>query len=526
MTQSTRTLSLGLAVLVLAAFGQALTFDFVHLDDNLYVTDNPHLMGGLTWDGIRWAFRADLLVESPYVDYWQPVTILSRLLDVEIFGMRPAGHHLTSILIHTVNAVLLFGLLYRLTGAAWPSFFAAAVFAIHPLRIESVVWIVERKDVLAGLFWLLALRVYVSYVDKPSRGRYLAVFVLMALGLMAKPLLVTLPVVLILIDIWPLRRIAGERGVGWGRIIPEKLPLLGLAATSCWITFHHGQILLHDSSWAAQILNAPASCLWYIWKFLWPLKLAAFYPHTPGTLMPIGILVASWAGMAALTVAAITQFLRRPFIAVGWLWFLVTLLPMVVGATHVAVADRFSYIPHVGLCILAVWGCAELTEWRGWGRTAVSAGSAAVVVILLVSTLNEGRYWKNSHTLFDRILIVTENNSLILLNKGTLLLDEGKPDEAISYFNAALKILPSFSLAHYNLANALSTTGHVDKAVEHYLETIRLEPGSALAHHQLAVLYEKVGRMAEAAVEFREAERIDPELVRAILDKKPRRLNY
>ncbi|HEY5649072.1 MAG TPA: hypothetical protein VIU33_06205, partial [Nitrospiria bacterium] len=364
-------ISLGLILLSLAVYWPVKDFEFVRFDDGTYIYENPHVRNGMTPDGFVWAFQADFSTDSPHADYWIPVTFISHMATAQFFGMEPGGHHLVNLLLHALNTILLFVVLRKMTGNTGPSVFVAALFAVHPLHVESVAWVTERKDVLSTFFMMLCLLAYASYREKPGVARYIPVAVSFALGLMAKPMLVTLPLLLILLDFWPLARFnpsdfknpGGRKRIGW--LVAEKIPLFALSAFSSAVTFlmvqEHGLVRsLESLPVSARIENAVVSYASYIVKMLWPGQLAPFYPYSREGFSPV-LLGASVFLLILITVAAFRSAERRPFILAGWLWFLVSLLPVIgiVQAGTQALADRYTYIPLTGLFIILAWGGAE-----------------------------------------------------------------------------------------------------------------------------------------------------------------------
>jgi tetratricopeptide (TPR) repeat protein len=438
-------LGAALALLTLAAYLPTLHNGFVNLDDGLYVTGNPHVQQGITGAGVAWALTANV------ANNWHPLTLLSHLLDCQLFGLDAAGHHATSLLLHLANVVLLFAVLRRLTGAVWRSAAVAALFAVHPAHVESVAWVAERKDVLSALFWLLAMAAYGRYARRPSVGRYLPVALAMALGLAAKPMVVTLPFALLLLDIWPLERL----GLGWKRLAVEKLPLLALSAASSLVTLHYQRTSLAPlglDPWSLRLANAAVSYTAYLGKLLLPSNLAVFYP------IPLAIPAWKVAGavalLAILTALAVRTARKAPWLLVGWLWFLGTLVP-VIGLVQVgrqAMADRYTYIPSIGLFVAIVWGIAGLVG----ERRAVLATAAAVVIALLVAgTWMQAGTWRDSVTLYRHALAVTPDNYLAHLGLAKALVAKGDGAGAAEQYRAALALRPGLIEARAGLEAVL-----------------------------------------------------------------------
>ena len=485
-------ISLGLFLTTLLVYAPVYRFGFVNFDDPDYVTNNTHVRNGLTMNGAVWA------VTSTEAANWFPATRLSHLLDVEIFGLGPGGHHFTNVFLHALATVFLFAFLQAATSAAWPSAFVAVLFAVHPLHVESVAWIAERKDVLSALFWFLALWSYV-------RRRYWLTFLAFGLGLMSKPMVVTLPFVLFLLDRWPLRQ--PFRSALW-----VKIPMLGMSAASATATY-----LVQRSSGAVRAVgqfplglrveNAVVSCATYILKMFWPSRLAVFYPY-PHEL-PAWQIGLSALLLAGISMAALRERCSRPYLAAGWLWYLGTLVPVIgliqVGAQ--ARADRYTYLPMVGLGIMLAWGVREVLKGKG-------AISAAILACLASAALCEAQiqYWRNSETLFRHALDVTRGNYLAHHNLGVALADEGRFAEAIQQYQAALQIEPDAPNVQTDYGNALARSGQIADAIAHYQAALRVLPDSPIIHNDLAnALAATPGRMPQALAEYRTALRLKPD---------------
>ncbi|UCG60105.1 MAG: tetratricopeptide repeat protein, partial [Phycisphaerales bacterium] len=505
---------LSLVSVTLAIYWPVFGHEFVRYDDDKYVTENPHVTGGITRESVAWAFT------RPHFHMWHPLTSLSHLLDCQLFGLNPRGHHLSSLLLHMANVALLSWVLCRLTGAIWPSAFAAAVFALHPLQVESVAWIAERKNVLSAFFWLLTMTAYFRYAERPNVVRYLLVVVLFSLGLMAKPMIVTLPFVLLLLDIWPLGRIqwrlqdatqgvpklkqdrSAYRQFSTRRVIAEKVPLLIPAAFVSAITYlaqHRGGVM---SDWDKvpldqRLINAVTSYLTYIEKMIWPSKLAVFYPH-PGGAFSVSHLVVSALVLSLISAYCIYAFNRRRYPLIGWLWYLGTLVP-VIGLVQVgaqARADRYMYVPMIGLLLIVVFGVRDvLAKWH-YRSIAAALTTAAVLSGAAACTRLQLRHWQNSVTLFKHTLDVTQNNYVMHNNYANLLSDLGRTDEAIWHYTKSLELRGDSVEVHNNVGNALVAKGRTDEAIRHYNKAIELaqgrqsgaDPPSGLAeaHYNLA----------------------------------------
>jgi tetratricopeptide (TPR) repeat protein len=485
-------IGLALFLITLLVYAPAYRFGFVNFDDPEYVTNNPHVRNGFRSDGVAWA------VTSTEAANWFPATRLSHLLDVEIFDLRPGGHHFTNALLHAFGTVLLFAFLYAATGAAWPSTFVAMLFAVHPLHVESVAWIAERKDVLSAFFWFLALWSYV-------RRHYWLTLLAFCLGLMSKPMVVTLPFVLFLLDLWPLRQPLRSA-------LRVKIPLLGLSAASAIATY-----LVQSGSGAVReagqfplglrVENAVVSYVTYIVKMFWPSRLAVFYPYPhelPGWQVALSALL-----LVGISILVLRERRSRPYLAVGWLWYLGTLVPVIgliqVGAQ--ARADRYMYLPMVGLSIMLAWGLWEALP----SKAAISAAIAACLACA-VACEAQIQYWRNSETLFRHALDVTSGNYLAHHNLGVALAGEGRLPEAIQQYQAALQIEPDAANVQTDYGNALAKSGHVSEAIAHYQAALRALPDSPITHNDLAnALAATPGRMPEAIAEYQTALRLKPD---------------
>ena len=442
---------------------------------------------------------------------WHPLTTISHMFDCQLHGLKAGWHHFTNVLLHSVAAILLFFALRQMTGALWRSAFVAAVFAIHPLRVESVAWIAERKDVLSGVFFMLTLLAYVHYVRAPSIGRYLAVAVAFALGLMSKPMLVTLPFVLLLLDYWPLGRIRGQKLDVSGHenlvmLVVEKIPLVGLSALSSVVTFlaQRGVVgWTEQLPVLARINNAVVTYVVYMGQMLWPVKLAVFYPH-PENRLPLSDVILALAILIAATAAAFVLRKKGPYLVTGWLWYLGMLVP-VIGLVQVGWqghADRYTYLPQIGLYVLLTWTVADLTaRWRRQ-REILSASAAVIISILSWRAWIQSSYWRDSETLFTHALAVTSNNDVAENNLGIVFLRNGNLDEAISLLQAAVDLRPENSPAHENLAKALLQKGQVADALVHYRKLLELQPDNIEVHNIVGTVLIQQGRIREGVEEW------------------------
>jgi protein O-mannosyl-transferase len=571
-------------------FGQTLTHDFVNFDDKTYVYGNPVVTSGLTLRDIAWAFT------HAHARNWHPLTTISHMLDCQLFGLKAGGHHFTNVLLHTVSVLLLFLLLYDMTSvtsrgvvagigdagrdvqreaALWRSAFVATVFAIHPLHVESVAWIAERKDVLSGVFFMLTLGAYVRYTRKPTLAHYVTTLVLFGCGLMSKPMLVTVPFVLLLLDYWPLRRgqksevrsqrteVSGLRpaaaglrraeevslpsrslGEGWspvvGRLVCEKIPLFALSAASCVATLiaQSGAVgAMEPLPLAWRIKNVAASYVAYIWQMLWPAKLAVFYPASePRTLSGI---VFAFVFLIAVSAIAIGLRKRHPYIFTGWFWYLGMLVP-VIGVFQIGLqshADRYTYLPQIGLYLLVTWTAGEIWKTSNVQRPTSNVEFSgthsalgvrrwafgvcfSVVILLACLAWHQTKFWKNSETLWTHALGVTSNNDVAHNNLGLFFAGRGQIDDAISQYESALEMRSgaeedrynlSNALVHTNLGNALVQKDQLDEAIEHYEKAVELRPDYADGHFNLGAVLAREGRLDEAIDEWEKTLSIQPQ---------------
>jgi len=508
-----------LVLVTMVLYWPATRGDFINLDDSDSVTANVHVQHGLTWENMKWAFF------NPVNSNWNPLTVLSHMLDCQLFGLKPWGHHLINLLFHALNAVLVFALLQQMTGATLRSLFVAALFAVHPLRVESVAWVAERKDVLSGFFGLLSLVFYARYAQgqlgkdrEPKRGAfYWLALLFYLLGLLSKPMLVTWPFVMLLLDYWPLRRF--ERSTAWS-LVREKLPFFALATLTSIVTFavqKGGGALAAGENLplGARSGNALISYCRYLGKMFWPMDLAVFYPH-PG-YWPLATGLLAGALISGISLLLLAQRRRFPFLLIGWLWFLGMLVPVIglVQMGEQAMGDRYTYIPSLGVLILAVWGAYELTRrWRYHGMVLSVAGSVAIVLCMALTQQQLG-HWQDSEALFRHALEVTENNYLAHFNLGMALDEKGQTDEAIRQYQEAIRLKPDYDYAYNNLGIALGEKGQTDEAIRQFQKAIRLNPDYATLHYNLGNFLYKRGRTDEAIEHYQEAVELEPDLAQA-----------
>jgi len=518
-----------LVLSTLLVFWQVRNFDFVNYDDNVYVSENPHVLNGLTQDGIIWAFT------TCYFGYWHPLTWLSLMLDCQLFGPSPGWMHLVNLFLHLANTLLLFAILRKITGSLWPSAFVAAAFALHPMHVESVAWIAERKDVLSTLFLLLTLAAYAGYVSRPSVFRYIAALATFALGLMAKPMLVTLPFVLLLLDYWPLDRFSTPQSVKIAaipdrrrilyRIIIEKIPFFVLSAVSSVITFltqQAGSVIIDIKTIPIKdrVGSVFLSYAAYMDKMFWPQDLAVFYPLDARTIQSWRVVPCALL-MIVVSVLAIRFGRKQKYLFVGWLWFVGTLIPVIglVRFTGSSYADRFTYISYIGLFIMIAWGLPELlSKWTS--ASSVESPQRKIVLgismVIVLTTLGicahrQASYWNNSIALFSHAIEVTQNNDFAYYNLGVAYGSLGRYQDAIEAYKQAIRINPDDAEAHYNLGVAYGTLGRGQNEIESYKQAIRIKPNFADAHYNLGNAYNKLSRYTEAVESFKQAIRIKPD---------------
>lgn len=499
-------MSVFLAAITWLVFGQTLRHGFLNYDDNRYVYENPEVTSGLTLHGIVWAFT------NRHANNWHPLTSISHMLDCQFFGLNAGGHHFVNVFLHTVAVILLFLVLRAMTGSIWRSAFVAAVFAVHPLRVESVAWISERKDVLSAVFFMLTLGAYVRYVRQPSLGHYVMMSILVALGLMSKPMLVTVPFVLLLVDYWPLRRFAGRRINQ--RIILEKIPPLVLSIALCAVTFWaqtRGMVPVEKLPLMERINNALVTCVTYLQQMIWPARLAVFYPHPEDRLQLLQVALA--VGLLTLiTAVAILLRHKRPYLITGWFWYLAMLAP-VIGIIQVgsqAHADRYTYLPQIGLYLLVTWTTSDALAFWPHRRKILGATAVIVIIALTWRAWIQTSYWRNSESLWLHTLAVTSENPVAHNSFGLLLLGHDRLDEAIDQFQAAANIDPGFVDAQNNLSVALTKKGRVDEAITHLRRILEWYPEEAKTHYNLGNALLQKGELSDAVAAYEKALSIQP----------------
>jgi tetratricopeptide (TPR) repeat protein len=512
-------ISLSLIAITLVSFEQVRNNEFINLDDDVYVTENLHVKKGLTAEGVIWAFM------TMYASNWHPLTWLSHMLDYSLYGMNPGGHHLTNLIFHIGNTLLLFLVLSQMTGAVWRSSFVAALFALHPLHVESVAWVAERKDVLSTFFWMLTMWAYFRYTARPKPGRYFSVLFIFALGLLSKPMLVTLPVVLLLLDYWPLGRFKNPMNPNGQsafcfHLILEKVPFFILSAVSSLMTLLAAQEggtvgSLGIYPLGNRIANGLVSYVNYIGKMIWPSPLAVFYPY-PASL-PSWQVVGAGLLLMMGSVLIIRGAKKSPYLLVGWFWYLGILVPVIglVQAGMQAMADRYMYVPLIGLFIMITWGLSDVFEkWRSRKILFAIFAGALLFVYMNLSRIQVS-FWRNSITLFEHTLRVTSNNSLIHNNMGVSLVQQGRVQEAILHYNEALRIDPHFAKASYNLGIALGHLGRTQEAIAAYQEALRINPNYPEAYSKVGITLAQLGNTQEAMAYYKKALNIKPDYVEA-----------
>jgi len=491
-----------LAAVAFAVYFPVRNYGLVHFDDDGYVKGNAEVKSGLNVESIKWAFT------TGHGSNWHPLTWLSLMLDCQVFGYEPGLMHLVNVLFHVANTILLFVILAGMTKGVWQSAFVAGLFALHPLHVESVAWVTERKDVLSSLFWFLTMLAYTRYAERPSVGRYFLTLVLFVLGLMSKPMVVTLPFVLLLLDYWPLGRLFNPK-FSTVRLLLEKLPLIILSAASSVVTFivqrEGGSVLsMHTLLFKERVLNAIVSYLAYLGKMLWPARLAVLYPH-PVNSIPVFRAVIYGSILVLITIFFVCYCRRYKYLIVGWLWYLGTLVP-VIGIVQVgtqAMADRYTYIPLIGIFIIIAFGVTELLKEKPFGKIALGVLAGISLSACVVVTSHQLKYWKDSLSLFEHALAVTKDNYLMHSNYAIALSECGRRDEAVSHIAEAVRLVPELPEIHNNYGNILREIGRLDEAVIQYRTAIKLNPKFLLAHYDLGLSLALQGKYDEALEHYK-----------------------
>ncbi len=506
-----------LSLITLAVYWQVTSHEFINLDDPIYVTENKHIQKGLTPENIVWAFN---FTDKRDV-YWHPLTWFSHMLDCQGYGLNPGMHHLSSLIFHMANGVLLFLVFKRMTGSLWKSAFVAALFALHPINVDSVAWIAERKNVLSTFFWMLTLLSYAYYCERPRTSRYLLTFLAFVLGLLAKPMLITLPFVLLLLDYWPLGRLRSSTKISASLLVLEKVPFLIISAISIYVSTSslkgfNSWISFEQTPMSLRISNAFVSYVSYIGKMIWPQNLAVFYPYPH--MIPIWKIACSGLFLIFVSLLVVLAAKKRSYLAVGWFWFLGTLVP-VIGLAQAglwpALADRWAYVPFIGLYIMIAWGATELLNRWPKNRIVLAATAVMILSILTSATLIQLRYWTNSITLFEHALEVTTNNFVGHNNLAVAYAKQEDLTKVIHHHSETLKINPGFMKAHNDIGIALSKQNNIDEAIKHFALATELDPYYAEAFNNLGFSLTKKGRISDAITQLSEALRIDPNHVSA-----------
>lgn len=516
-------LLLVIVLIPLAVFSPVAWHDFINFDDDVFVYANPYIQAGLTLDSIRWAFT------TAYEVNWIPLTWISHMVDVQLFGMNPAGHHIVNVLFHMANCALLFMFLKRATGASWRSAAVAVLFAVHPLHVESVAWVAERKDVLSTFFGMLTLYAYTRYSEKPDLKRYVATLILFFLGLLSKPMLVTMPVVLLFLDRWPLERTAiaaeghfASRRTSYSRLLIEKIPFFILSVCSSIITYQAQQTegeLYQGYTLLSRAGKAGIAYITYLQKMVWPVKLAVLYPFSKYPPSSAKILIAA-ALLMLITAAVILLRKRSPYMVTGWAWYVVTLLP-VIGLIQIgqhSIADRYTYVPLIGMFVVVSWGIPQFVD--GWKsrRVILSCLSVVLLAAMIIVTSMQLKHWKNGFTIFTHAVEVTENNWVAHNNLGYLYLGEGKTDDAIWHFRESLKTKPSYTLALLNLGIAHTARNEIDLAYESFKGVLQFDPGNPQAHYSLGRIYLRKNDKQSAMKEYLSLQSVDSPFAPQLLD--------
>ena len=492
------------ALVTLAVFWQVNQYDFINFDDPLYVTDNSHIQSGITPDGFLWAFS------TTYANnFWHPMIWLSFMLDYQLYGLNAGGYHLTNLILHIMSTLLLFWLFNRITGSIWKSAFVAALFALHPLHVESVAWITERKDVLSAFFWMLTLCLYVYYTEKPVIKRYLLVLSSFVCALMSKPMVVTLPVIMILLDYWPLKRFESKKGnlILWQ--LQEKTPFFLLSAVLVIITLlvHHDPTA-KNISLNSRLANASVSFVTYLEKTFWPQDMAVFYPFP--TQIPVWQVIGSSLLILVISITVIVTIKRLPYLFVGWLWYAITIAPVIgiIRSGEQAMADRFIYLPSIGIAVMLAWGVPLLFPRADMRKKILFPAGVAFITILSFITWQQCGYWKNSLDLFNHALLVTKDNYLAHNNRGSAYDKLGQYQNAIEDFNKTIRLKPDYALVYYNRGTVYGELGQYQQAIGDFDKAIRLKPDDAKAYNNRGFIYVKFGQYQLAIDDYNKAIRL------------------
>ncbi len=523
---------IGLIVLTLVVFAQVRHFSFITYDDDIYVTENYYVKQGLTLDSAIWAFN------TTRSHHWHPVTWLSHMLDIQLFGMAPGAHHTVNLLIHILNTLLLFLMLFGLTRAMWPSLMVAALFAIHPLHVESVAWIADRKDLLCTMFGLLAILAYCRYVKSRKWIYYLLLIIAFILGLMSKPMLVTLPFLLLLIDFWPLQRLAlglptvdreyspascrsDDDSTSWMVLLAEKIPLIALtigsgAATLLIMEWRPGFSIGRLLPSSEQIGGVFIACGHYLWKTLIPYHLSIHYNKFSST--PLWQFACASAVLGGITVLTVKRHRRNPYLLFGWLWYLFTILP-VLGIVTIGpprMADRFTYLPLIGIYVMIVWGgCDIVSKWRYFKTRLAVLATVWLLVLASLAWVQTG-HWKNSEVLYRHAIAIDNDNYLAHNNLGIILAKQGRVEQALYHYGRAAEAHPHYSKIYNNIGIIYSRRGDFEQAIYHFQKALRINSDNFKAHNNLGFALEQLGDLQQAIVHYRIALEINPQYERGL----------
>jgi len=503
-TKQSRWPMFGIGIFLLAitwaVFGQTFRHQFINYDDPLYVLDNPHVRAGLHWRGIEWAFT------HVHSQNWHPLTTISHMLDCQLFGVNPGAHHLVNVFLHSIATVLLFVLVQQMTSRVWLSGFVAAVFAIHPLRVESVAWIAERKDALSGVFFMLTLLAYIAYTRRQTLGRYLALSILFACGLLSKPMLITTPLVLLLLDYWPLARFERSTAI---QLVVEKIPLFALSAGSVVATLWAQNFALGTTEFLPlkwRVTNALFAYFEYVWQIFWPVDLIPFYVHPESRLELWRLAIAVFV-LIALSVFAFIRRRQNPYLLVGWFWYLIMLIP-VIGIVQVGLqghADRYTYLPHIGLSIAVAWLISDVTKSWAAQKIVLSAGATIILAILSILSWKQTSHWRDTEALWRHTLAVTPDSDVAHAGLGGILFVRGRIDESIEHYESALRLRDGNAAAHFGLGRALAAKQKTDAAIFHYRKALEIQPDYIGASNDLGVLLASKGEIEEAIAAWRQS---------------------
>lgn len=498
----------------IAVFWQVNQYDFIDLDDSVYVLNNHHIQSGITSDAICWSFS------TMYAEFWHPVTWFSLILDNQFYGLHAGGYHVTNIILHILSTLLLFWIFNHITGAIWKSAFVAAVFALHPLHVESVAWIAKRKDVLSGFFWMLTLCFYVYYTHKPVTKRYLLVVSSFMLALMSKPMVVTLPMIMILLDYWPLRRFALHKGNLMSWQIKEKMPLFIFSGVFTVLT----SIAQHNPyaegfTPGFRIARAVVSFVTYIEKMFWPDTFAVYYPFS--NQLPVWQVVVAVFLIILISIAVFLIRRRQPYLFVGWLWYAITILPIIgiFKAPAKSISDHYTYLPAIGISVMMAWGIPLLFSSDDYRKKILFPVSFSIMIILSFLSWQQCGYWKNNMTLFSHALQVTKDNAIAHNFLARDLDKQGRLNESLYHFDEAIRIIPDYADAYFNQGNVYVKLGHYQKAIQYFNEAIRIKPHHADAYNCMGSAYAEMGQYHKAIQHFTEAIKLKNNLADAYYNR-------